>query len=170
MPVLDDGPNIPRGPVVPQVGDRKATLTVVAPSSERQPFDNAGVLKPDGPGPLPAGFLSAPDIKKLPWSRRRGEEWTTPAFRAQVMLWLKRLLKEWAHISRWVIEEHASQRRMGTLRLSESQQYLVLRLSRRRDRKSFEVSAPFPYRDAAGVEFVLDLLRTGLAALGADDP
>lgn len=66
------------------------------PSFERQAFGGrerggaqGGELHPDGPGPFPEDFLETEDVEKLPWTRARGDEWTTAEFRGAVLAWLR---------------------------------------------------------------------------------
>lgn len=128
--------------------------TVVRPSAERQPFQGA-VLKPEGPGPLPEGFLTAPDIESFPWTRRRGDEWTTPEFRALVLAWLREFFvaRRGQGLIGWDITERASAER-SSARLPESAVYLRLGVTKRvRDVDTrVECSIAFPPEDREGPE------------------
>jgi len=145
---------------------------VEAPSSERQPFDNGGVRKPEGPGPLPAGFLQAPDIKKLPWTRARGEEWTDEPFRDIVKGWLIEVLKARPWLTKWDIVERANAPRQSVYRLPDTEHYLVIGVVRKRDKARFEVSARFPaaQRDVINARAILDYVTAALDAIGANTP
>lgn len=63
-----------------------------------------------GPGPLAEDrFYDAPDLDKLPqWNRKRGNEWTTSYFRAQILRWVSCFMRSRAWPKRWKIEEVAS--------------------------------------------------------------
>lgn len=142
--------------------------TIVRDSYERNRFDNAGVLKPNGPGPLPEGFLDAPDIAKLPWTMARGDEWTTPEFRAVVLQWLSKFLKA-RGISRWDIREVARPGKFATGRLPHYEQYLRIAVTAgtNEDLHRVEVSVPFPEdkRDTAPALAILALAAQTLDAL-----
>jgi hypothetical protein len=122
---------------IPKYGDPQILPrgTVVMPSRERNPFDHAGNLKPEGAGPYPAGFLLAPDLVPFgdpsnPHSRyvrRRGDEWSTPEIRARVLAWVGVYVRARSWAAGWqIVERWAPQRSMelGT-------RHLVVRISRR---------------------------------------
>lgn len=115
---------------------------ILRPSTERMPFTTSGRLKPEGPGPLPEGFLLASDIEKLPWKRKRGDEWTTPEFRQLVFDWWIAFFgtRQWP--IKWDVREKATADRTA-VRLQEDKLYLVLGATRKSDEKRFEVSVVF---------------------------
>lgn len=114
----------------------------IRPSTERQPFTNSGELKPEGPGPLPEGFLDAPDIKGMPWSRKRGDEWTTPEFRAIVFDWLIDFFGSRTWPIAWDVTEKASAAKSMN-RLNDDELYLIIGVTRKADKRRFEVSVQF---------------------------
>jgi hypothetical protein len=140
-------------PKIPKYGDKEMLSTdpTVRPSHERMPFGPSGVLKPEGPGPYPEGFLTANDVLKLPWKRRRGEEWTDEPFRTAVLKWVKEFLQIRTGISRWDIQERACPTTWGLVRLPDDDHYLVFGMTRRRDSHRFEISVPFPVAERTGV-------------------
>ena len=114
----------------------------VRPSAQRQPFTSSGELKPAGPGPLPEGFELAPDIEKLPWERKRGDEWTTPEFRQLVFDWLIGFfeVRDWP--IKWDVQEKATAVRSIT-RLKENELYLIIGVTRKSDGERFECAVAF---------------------------
>lgn len=115
---------------------------IIRPSNERMPFDSSGRLKPEGPGPLPEGFLHAPDIEGLAWTRKRGDEWTTPEFRQLVFNWLILFFRERDWAIKWDVTEKATADR-SAVRLHEDKLYLVFGITRKSDDQRFEVSVIF---------------------------
>lgn len=134
------GPNrsphqiFPRSDFEPDFSDKDLLpkLEVARPSHERQPFDSSGRLKVDGPGPFPADFLTATDLKGLPWIRRRGDEWTDVAFRTIVKAWLVSFFakNKDKNLAGWEIHERATAVRSSPYRLPEDQQYLLVKIKR----------------------------------------
>ena len=145
---------------IPKFGDAELNPkpTVTRPSRERMPFGpsresakgvSAGVLKPDGPGPFPDDIFSATDIVGLPWTRRRGDEWTDATFRALVLTFLATFFRARAsqRLIGWDVTEIANGARMGSTRLSAKDQYLRFGITRRVGRDGtarVEVAVPFP--------------------------
>jgi hypothetical protein len=117
-------------------------LKITRPSNERMPFDTSGRLKPEGPGPLPEGFLDAPDIEGFPWTRKRGDEWTTPEFRAGVFAWIATFFADRNWPIAWDVTEKATADR-SAVRLQEDKLYLVIGVQRKSDGERFEVSVIF---------------------------
>lgn len=128
---------------------------VLRPSRERMPFGGqerggagAGELHPDGPGPFPDDLFTATDIRRLPWTRERGNEWTTEAFRTEVIAWLRRFFRaraEWGLV-RWDVTEVATGNRQAH-RLPPRYQHLRIGVTRRlrgADTR-VEVSCDFPF-------------------------
>lgn len=113
---------------VPKFSDAEMVSSdvVVAPSSERQPFDRSGALKADI-GPLrEVRFTRAPDLARFPqWRRTRGNEWTQAPLRAQVLAWLQGFFAEHAWARRWDVDERASALR-SSLRLPDADLYLLV--------------------------------------------
>lgn len=131
---------------IPKFGDPEILPKGVVrrPSVERQPFDNRGRLKPDGPGPLKEErFYEAPDLGSLPqWKRTRGNEWTTQEFRKLVFAFLIAFFdvrKDWAR--KWDITEVASAVRSG--RLPEDLWHLVIGVTQKEGGR-IETSVMFP--------------------------
>jgi len=114
----------------------------IRPSRQRQPFTNSGELKPEGPGPLPEGFMHAPDIKGLPWERRQGDEWTTPEFRQLVFDWLIGFFESRDWSIKWDVKEKATAEK-SVDRLREDELYLVIGVTRKTDNTRFEVAVAF---------------------------
>jgi len=113
------------------------------PSAERMPFGPSGELRT--PGPLrEEQFMLAPDLAKLPqWVRRRGDEWTVPAFRALVLKWLSAYFaanKTWAR--KWQITEVATAMKSPN-RLSDDRVYLRIRITSTAN-VHYETAAAFP--------------------------
>lgn len=115
---------------------------IIRPSTERMPFDTSGRLKEAGPGPLPEGFLHAPDIEGLEWTRRRGDEWTTPEFRQLIFDWLIAFFAARTWPIAWDVTEKATADRTA-VRLQEDKLYLVFGITRKADKQRFEVSVIF---------------------------
>jgi hypothetical protein len=133
----------------PQYGDPEINPRprIMQPSVERFPFSLSGELLVDGP-PLPEGFLRAPDIAKLPWRRKRGDEWTDAAFRAEVLAWLVPVLAARGN-PRWQVTEKASKPRSGRIR--EDRHYLVVRIG------AAEVAQTFPRSARSGAALAAKL-------------
>lgn len=133
-----------------------------APSRLRMPWGPAGRLRPDGPGPLPEGELTAPDVQGLPWRRRDGDQWSTQTFRTEVLAWLRQFLAARPRVVRWEVDERASMER-STARLPEGAQYLIVAVFRREGEAlvRYETSAPF-----AGPAREGEALTRRLAAMG----
>ncbi len=132
---------------IPQFGDKEILPKgrVVRPSVERMPFDSRGRLKPEGPGPLKeVRFYEAADIDDLPWTRKRGDEWTTADFRRIVFAWIVQFFdnrKDWA--GKWDVREVAAAQRSG--RLPEKSLHLVIGITARgEDPVRIETAAMFP--------------------------
>ena len=153
----------------PEYGDPEILPkgVVVRPSAERMPFGPSGELLPEGPL-LPADFLLAPDLVGLPWTRKRGDEWTDPVFRQIVFEWLIDYFDARSWPIGWTVREWASRERMAH-RLPDDEHYLVVNVVRRADRASFEGVAIFPValRGAVPARVILDRLAADLDALAA---
>lgn len=157
---------------LPKYGDPEILPkgTITRPSHERMPFNRAGgELLPNGPR-LPADFLLAPDIKNLPWTRKRGDEWTDAAFRQIVFTFISNYIKTRSWALRWDVRERATSARMSTMRLPPEQEYLVLGFTRGSDKKRFETAAPFPpdRRDAVAARAILDRMAEAIDYLEAN--
>jgi len=155
---MSDAPN------QPQYGDPEILPrgTIVRPSAERMPFTLSGELKPDGPE-LPADFLLAPDVAGLPWVRRRGDEWTDAAVRADVLAWLVVFLDAHAWARGWQITERATGLRMSR-RLDVP--VLIIQITDT-DGATHEVGQTFPTGARSGALLAerLDQVRVSLEAL-----
>jgi hypothetical protein len=129
---------------------------VVRPSKERQPYGpdreaaggtRAGVIKAAGPGPFPDDLFTATDIVGLPWTRRRGDEWTDATFRALVFDFIRAFFRDRpdGDLAGWDVEEKATGER-GSVRFSADQHYLRFGITKRiRDTTArIEVSMNFP--------------------------
>jgi len=157
---------------IPKSGDAEILPKgrVVRPSRERMPFDSGGRLKPEGPGPYPEDFLHAADLEDLPWTRDRGQAWTSPEFRTVVMRWLKDFMRSRPSLIRWDITERSAGFKTAT-RLPDDQFYLRIgvteRIARGRSVR-VETAIAFPVRsrsDAAQVRTLLDLVSGTLDTL-----
>jgi hypothetical protein len=139
--------------------------TVTRPSRERPQYGPSGELLPEGP-PLPANFLQAPDIENLPWTRKRGNEWTDADFRQIVFDFLIAFMAARSWARSWDITERANAIRMTAFRLPPDQHYLVLGVTDTSGQR-FETSAPFPRteRDTAGATVILNRMATAIDAL-----
>ena len=149
---------------------------IMQPSRERMPFGGAerggargGELHPDGPGPWPADFMSTTDLGTLPWTRERGDEWTTPAMRAAVLAWVRSVYRahEGVRFIGWDVLERATGDRSAR-RLSPRFHYLRIGFSVRRANGAIarvEVSQSFPLyaREGAALAAQLAALEPGLA-------
>ncbi len=93
----------------------------------------AGRLKAAGPGPFPDDLFSATDIHGLPWTRKRGDEWTDATFRAVVLDFVRVFFRDRADhgLIGWDITERANGDRMGSTRLPASQHYLLFGVTKR---------------------------------------
>lgn len=102
------------------------------------------------PSSVDPALLSAPDIERLPWTRRRGDEWTEPAFRALVRSWMAGFFgaRRGDGLVRWDITEKASAER-SVNRLRPEQQYLRIAVTKRVREVDYrvEVAVPFPPAD-----------------------
>jgi hypothetical protein len=152
---------------------RGREVVVVRPSKERQPFATNGNLKPEGPGPLPEGFLDAPDIEGLPWVRSRGNEWTEPEFRRWVREWLAKFMRVRSHQHRWAgwkVEERANADRMSVSRLPDHLHYLRITVIRRegQERVFATVALDFPPWARGSRAAAMDRLRLAAEALDAE--
>ena len=139
---------------------------IVRPSRERLPYDRAGgALLPEGPE-LPADFLLAPDIENLPWTRKRGDEWTDAEFRQIAFTFLIDFMKTRTWARRWDVRERATAERMTQFRLPTDDQYLVLGITRGSDKVRFETSAPFrkDRRDEVAARVILDRMAAAIDA------
>lgn len=136
----------------------------IRPSTQRQPFTNSGERKPEGSGPLPEGFQHAPDIEKLSWERRQGDEWTTLEFRQLVFDWLIEYFEERDWPIKWDVKEKATAVR-SMERLSDDKVYLIIGVTRRSDEERFECAVAFRENEREdnpdAVKVVLD--RGGVA-------
>lgn len=148
---------------IPEFGDPDLLPKgeVRRPSYERNPFGirrsgaRGADLHPDGPGPLPEGFLTAEDVSALPWVRRRGDEWTDAVFRGLVLTWLREFVRDRpdAGIIGWEIVEKATGERLGMRRFAPDRQHLIFRVilrrmeNRQRVSKQVETSIAFPPED-----------------------
>lgn len=141
---------------------------VIRPSTQRMPFDNAGRLKPDGPGPLTeVRFYEHPDLADFPqWNRTRGNEWTDQPFRQIVMMFLAGFFKDRDWPLKWDVKEIASMAR-STNRLADDKVHLVIGITPREgDRVETAISFPgVRADDPAGVIARLDLAAATLDAL-----
>lgn len=113
--------------------------TIVRPSFERQPFGGrerggaqGGELHPDGLGPFPDDLFTATDLARLPWTRKRGNEWTTAPFRAAVLAWLAAFFRARpeAGLIGWDVEEAARGNRQAT-RMPPARHYLRIGITQR---------------------------------------
>lgn len=104
---------------------------------------------------------SAPDVEGLPWTRQEGNRWTTPAFRARVLryvrIWLQRRAPPLLPAT-WAIEEFARAERGA---LSPDAYHLVWRVSS--GGVDGEVSMPFPVSDREGAALDARLALWGQA-------
>ncbi len=153
----------PRSSWEPQVSDRDLLPKpdLLRPSKERMPWGGrerggaaAGELHPDGPGPLPEGFLSANDLGRLPWTRRRGDEWTTSAFRAEVLAFISRYFRARAahRLIGWDVVEKATGERSAR-RLAPRAQFLRFGVTQRTGEdtsRRVEVAQAFPPAEREG--------------------
>lgn len=150
---------------------------VILPAGGRMPFGGqerggarGGELHPDGPGPLLEDYRDRTDVARLPWTCPRGSEWTTPAFRAQVLTWLRQLVQRrraaWGLSGRWAVVERAQARGLGIRRLPPDAHHLVVTLRRTRG-TPLEVAIPFPRaeRDGAALLARLALLEGAFGAI-----
>ncbi len=154
----------------PEFGDPQLLPkgTVIRPSTERQPFDNSGALKPGGPGPLTEErFYDHPDLALLPqWNRTRGNEWTDQPFRALVMTFITGFFRARDWPLRWDIKEVAGMQR-SINRLADDKVYLIIGITPRKGDR-VETAITFPEvraDDPAGVAARLDLAAATLDAL-----
>lgn len=152
---------------------------IVRPSHERNPFGGAerggaygGVAHPDGPGPFPEGFLFMPDVATFPWTRERGDEWTTPALRAVVLDWFRGIFRERGVSSRliaWAVEERATGRGFSPHRLPPRLQYLRFVLVQRvgcDGTRSVEVAQSFPPAERSGSALLSRLAVARISLVG----
>ncbi len=86
-------------------------------------------------------FYLAPDIKGLPWTRHRGDEWTVQEFRAVVFAWLLAFIDERGWVKAWHVKEVATGVRSG--RLPPPQHHLVFTLTPHTG-EPIEVGIAFP--------------------------
>ena len=142
---------------------------IVRPSNQRMPFTSSGERKPE-PGPLPEGFMDAPDIENLPWTRKHGDEWTTPEFRALVFDWIIGFFESRDWPINWDVTEKATAPK-SVNRLPEDRLYLVLGITRKADNERFEVAVTFNVREREdnpqAVTTVLDRAGEAIDALHA---
>lgn len=92
---------------VPEFGDPELLPKPIEyrGSAERPWFDLTGrAVDPD----LPGDFPNAPDVRGLPWVRLRGDEWTTPAMRAAVLVWIGQRFEIDRKLTRWEVVETAA--------------------------------------------------------------
>lgn len=134
---------------IPQFSDKDLLPKgeIERPSKEQQPFTGSGVLKPEGPGPYPP--LNAPDVASLPWTRTRGNEWTTESFRTIVLDFIKRFFRERPdqQLIGWDVTERANGERMGDRRLPPDEHFLVIGITQRTgpgQSRRVEAAVPFP--------------------------
>lgn len=153
--------------------------TITRPSHERNPFGGqerggayGGVAHPDGPGPFPADFLDRSDIASLPWTRERGDEWTTPALRTAVFTWLRGIFRdrgERARLTGWQVEERATGRGFSPHRLPPRLQYLRIVLVQRvgcDGFRSVEVAQSFPPAERSGAPLLARLEVARISLVG----
>lgn len=97
-------------------------------------------------------LLASPDLGVLPWTRRRGDEWTDATFRALVLGWLRGFFRDRRDqgLAGWDITEKASAER-SVNRLPPAQQYLRVGITKRvrEEDHRVEVAIPFPPEDRA---------------------
>lgn len=164
----------------PNPGDRDILPKpdIVRPSFERTPFGGrerggayGGVLNPAGLGPFPEGFLDSADLGQLPWTRPRGDEWTTPEFRALVLAWLRTFFRAHpaAQLIGWDITERATPSWGGSKRLPPRLQYLLVGVTQRvgcdgDQSRRIECSQTFPpdMREGGGLTMQLEGLGQAL--------
>lgn len=153
--------------------------TIVRPSRERMPYGpdreapgdpptTAGFTKPE-PGPFPDDLFSATDISELPWTRRRGDEWTDSTFRALVLEWLRGYFRARSGLVGWDVAEIATGSRTGATRLSAKRQFLRVGVTRRvgdgLERVESSIDFEPDFRVSPYVEARLAILGTTLDAL-----
>jgi hypothetical protein len=164
-----EGPFDPAAPL-PQSGDPEILPRgeVTRPSKERMPFGPSGELLNDGPA-VPEDFLQAPDIEGLPWTRKRGEEWTDATFRQATFDFLIDFFRTRSWAYQWTVRERSQSERMSAHKLPPDQYYLVIGIVRKSDGQRFETSAEFPRdkRDAVSARVILDLMAATLDTLQA---
>lgn len=163
----------------PSDADLLPKPTVRRPSKERQVFGPnreapggtlAGDLKAAGPGPFPDGFLSADDVEALPWTRRRGDEWTTPEFRQIVLDFVGQFFRdrEGQGLVGWDITERA-RAGQGSVRLAAKDHYLRVGISRQIGDEVSRVEAAIAFppevRQSPEAEAQLAILAVTLDAL-----
>jgi hypothetical protein len=104
------------------------------------PFGPSGVLLPNGPE-FDVDVL-APDLKGFPWQRYKFDAWTSPEQRDEVKRQLRVFFatKGWPVL--WSVVERNSAPRLSTLRAPEP--FFIIRLTRKADRREFEVAVTFP--------------------------
>ena len=147
--------------------------TIVRPSRERMPFGpsregvggvSAGVLKPE-PGPFPDDIFDTPDITGLPWTRTRGNEWTTATIRAAVLTWVRAFFRARTGLVGWDITERATGDRMASTRLPASQQFLRVGITKcvRELETRVEVAVSFDLPDRVSPQIEAHLAQLELA-------
>ena len=130
----------------PEFGDAQLLPKgdVIRPSTQRQPFDNTGRLKPGGPGPLTeVRFYEHEDLASFPqWIRTRGNEWTTAPFRKIVLGWLAGFFRDRPWPRAWDVKEVAGMSRSMN-RLGEDSLHLVIGITPREGER-VETAIAFP--------------------------
>lgn len=155
----------------PQFSDRNLLPKPdqLMPSYEHMPYGgrerggaSGGELHPAGPGPFPNDLFSATDITKLPWTRARGDEWTTAEFRLVVFGFIRDFFRVHAGIGliAWDVTEKATSDRSGSVRLEPQYQYLRIGITRRlAEDKTIRVecSQAFPFNTRVGAAILNQL-------------
>ena len=143
---------------IPKYGDPELLPkpTTRYPSAERNPFHGGKAGERGKVGPYYEDtFYLAPDLKDLPWERKRGNEWTLLEFRGVVFDWLIAFFeaRDWPHT--WDIKEVGSGLRSG--RLPPSSQHWVIGITPKGGtRIELGVSFPEPDREPAQAKVIFD--------------
>lgn len=134
-------------PKIPQHGDPELLPkeVITRPTARRMPFDQRGVLLPQGPE-----FdveRAAPDIEGLPYERFDNDEWTSPEQRAEVLEFIRLFFaSNTPTFVTWLVKERDRRdRSVGRLRSP----FIHLFVTRQEDRRVFDVEVGFPptYRE-----------------------
>lgn len=129
--------------------------TILRPSAERMPFSRSGELLPEG-AELPVDFSLAPDIKKFPWTRNRGQEWTDAAFRAEILSYISTFFAGHSWARRWAIVERKSGANLSITKYPDP--VLVFRFIEG-DGTEHEVAQAFPRAERTGAALATRLAQ-----------
>ena len=140
---------------------------VERPSSQRNPFDAAGRLRPGGPR-FPE-LRTAPDIKGLPWTRLPNDNWTSPLHREKTLAFIQRFFRVNAGVFvTWQVLERLRPERSLLLR-----PYLRFTMIRKVDRFEVQTTVAFSddeRNDIARFESQLALAERCLLDVHAQNP